>query len=76
MTKYQAILMQEKDGRVTVTFPDFPKCATMGNDLGDAIEMAQEALGSHVEEMRFYNMEIPEPTSDNDINLYCQWIEA
>jgi len=44
-----------------VIFPDFDGCVSVGKDLRDAINMAQEALEFHVEGMREDGEELPGP---------------
>lgn len=55
--KYIAVI--DKD--FGVIFPDFDGCVSVGKDLKDAINMAQEALEFHVEGMREDGEELPEP---------------
>jgi len=55
--KYIAVI--DKD--FGVVFPDFDGCVSVGKDLRDAINMAQEALKFHVEGMREDGEELPEP---------------
>jgi len=57
--KYIAVI--DKD--FGVIFPDFDGCVTVGKDLNDAINMAQEALELHVKGMREDGEELPEPTA-------------
>ena len=55
--KYIAVI--DKD--FGVVFPDFDGCVSVGKDLNDAINMAQEALEFHVEGMHKDGEELPEP---------------
>ena len=48
---YPAKLTKENDGGYTVTFRDIPEAITCGNDLQDALDMAQDAL---ITSMDFY----------------------
>lgn len=41
---YPAIFSPEEDGGFSVFFPDIEGCYTCGNDLTDALEMAEDAL--------------------------------
>jgi predicted RNase H-like HicB family nuclease len=59
MKNYIAVI--DKD--FGVIFPDFGGCITVGEDLNDAINMAQEALKFHVKGMREDGEELPEPTT-------------
>jgi len=55
--KYIAVI--DKD--FGVIFPDFDGCVSVGKDLNDAINMAQEALEFHIQGMREDGEELPEP---------------
>jgi predicted RNase H-like HicB family nuclease len=57
--KYIAVI----DNNFGVIFPDFDGCVSVGKDLNDAINMAQEALEFHVSFIREYGEELPEPTA-------------
>jgi len=57
MKKYIAVI----DNNFGVVFPDFDGCVSVGKDLKDAINMAQEALEFHVSFIREYGEELPEP---------------
>jgi len=59
MKKYIAVI----DNNFGVVFPDFDGCVSVGKDLNDAINMAQEALKFHVDGMREDGEELPEPTT-------------
>ena len=41
---YPAIFTRERDGQYSVDFPDVPHCYTGGDDLDDAIVMAEDVL--------------------------------
>lgn len=45
---YPAIFHKEEVGGYSVTFPDLPGCNTEGNDLAEALYMAQDALGLYL----------------------------
>ena len=45
---YPAIFHKEEVGDYSVTFPDLPGCNTEGNDLAEALYMAQDALGLYL----------------------------
>jgi len=64
LATYPAIFNQE--GSVfNVSFPDVPEAITFGNNMSEAVAMAQEALG-----LAIYNkMELPEASSPNKLEL-------
>ena len=43
---YPASFRPDEDGRLVVSFPDFPACHTDGKDLREAVEEAIDCLGS------------------------------
>lgn len=45
---YPAIFHKEEIGGYSVTFPDLPGCNTEGNDLAEALYMAQDALSLYL----------------------------
>lgn len=45
---YPAVFYPEEDGRYSVVFPDLNELATFGDDLTDALAMAQEACGQYL----------------------------
>ncbi|MBQ7818619.1 MAG: type II toxin-antitoxin system HicB family antitoxin [Bacteroidales bacterium] len=40
---YQAVFYKCKEGGYTVEFPDLPGCTTQGDDIADALDMAEYA---------------------------------
>src|SRR6266576_3413936 len=42
-------LIDEKDGRFAVSFPDFPGCTNTADDLDGAVARAAQVLAFHVE---------------------------
>ena len=48
---YPAVFYKEGDGRYSVLFPDFD-VATCGDDLDDAVEMAEECLALQLKDLR------------------------
>ena len=51
MARYTVILTKELDGRYSVPVPALPGCATWGEDVAHAIEMAEEAIGLYLEDV-------------------------
>ena len=77
---YPAIFTPEPDGRYTVEFPDLPGCATFGDDLADAIEMARDALSMWLCDAEDKDEPIPAASSHTDIqhqaNSFVNLIDA
>jgi predicted RNase H-like HicB family nuclease len=60
---YPAVFYYEEDERISVLFPNFPGCATQGDNEEEALKNAKEALSGHILMMEQDNDKIPEPTS-------------
>lgn len=55
---YPAIFEPE-DGLYNVSFPDIPDCYTCGDDLADAVHMAEDALSGYLARAEEMNWAIP-----------------
>lgn len=75
MAHYIAVLTPERGGGWSVLFPDLPGCATQGEDLGEAISMAVDALAGHVAVMRDFGEEVPEPSTLEEVRKNKAWCE-
>jgi len=69
---YNVAIVEEGFG---VTFPDFPGCVTVGGDLQDAAQKAEEVLDLHIQGLLFDEEEIPEPTSIDRIVPFAEGCE-
>ena len=58
---YPAVFYKEEDGRYSVLFPDFD-VATCGDDLDDAITMAEECLALQLKGLRQDGDDFPAPS--------------
>ena len=47
--KYSIVIHKEPDSDYGVTVPDIPGCYSAGTSMGEAMEMAQEAIQCHIE---------------------------
>jgi len=70
--KYPALIKKEKDGKYSVSFPDFKGgkfgvCVTCGDTLEEAKKNAEEALRLHVEGLLEDGEKLP--TSSIAINI-------
>ena len=63
MTTFVALIHKDPGSDYGVSFPDFPGCISAGRDVTEAMAMAEEALGAHVELMIESGQEIPRPTA-------------
>lgn len=64
---YPAIFYPEEDGRYSVIFPDLNDLATYGDDLADALAMAQEACGQYLFTCLKDGEKLPLPTPLKDV---------
>lgn len=58
---YPAVFHKEESG-YWISFPDFPKCFTEGDDMQQAYERAVDALGLAIVSRKEEKEEIPNPT--------------
>ena len=58
---YSAVFYKEEDGRYSVLFPDFD-VATCGDNLDDAIVMAEECLALQLKWLRQDGDDFPAPS--------------
>jgi predicted RNase H-like HicB family nuclease len=76
MKRYIALFESNRKGGYGVVFPDFPGCISAGNDYDDALRMAHEALGLHIDGMREDGDTIPEPRTLEQIKTEWEdWAE-
>ena len=62
MYGYPAIFRRDEDGRLLVTFPDFPEVHTFGDDVDEAVVRARDALATIVDAYISDRQPIPEPS--------------
>jgi len=58
---YRILLREEPEGGYTVTVPSLPGCVTYGEDLNEAMAMAQEAIELYQESLIAHGEPIPTP---------------
>jgi antitoxin HicB len=56
-------LVQDDDGSIMVTCPDFPELSTFGVDREDALAHAQDAIEQAIAARRADRQDIPEPSA-------------
>ena len=66
---YPAIFTQEDNKSYSVFFPDLEGCYTCGDDLNDAIMMAEDVLAFVLYDYEAGTKEIPAPSKMEDITL-------
>lgn len=65
---YPCVLIPETIGGYSVIFPDVPG-ATQGEDLYEALTMAEDALGLMLTTAEDEGQSIPEPTPLNEVEV-------
>jgi len=68
---YPAILTEE-DGKILVSVPDLPGTYTFGDDLADALYMAQDAIEMWLWDAENNNEEIPLPSPQQQMASQCE----
>ena len=66
---YPAVFTPEENGRFSVNFPDLESCYTCGDDMKDALIMAEDALAFTLYDYEREGKAIPEPSVQDDITL-------
>ena len=66
---YPAIFTPEEDGGFSVNFPDLEGCYTCGDDMPDALMMAEDVLALVLYGYEADGKVIPEPSSISDLDL-------
>jgi len=64
---YTAVFTPEKNGFYSVCFPDLQGCYTSGDDMSDAIYMAQDVLNLTLYDLEQDNKPIPQASKPQDI---------
>lgn len=64
---YPAVFTPEENGQFTVNFPDLENCYTCGDDLGDALYMAEDVLAMTL--VSYENNSTPIPTPSKKLSL-------
>ena len=80
---YPAIFHKEEIGGYSVTFPDLPGCNTEGNDLTEALHMAQDALSLYLYSLKQDKEPLPQASRPELLSLdkdsfvtLVEWNEA
>ena len=66
---YPGIFTSEEDGGFSVVFPDLEGCFTCGDDMADALFMAEDALALVLYGYESDGREIPAPSKMEDLKL-------
>ena len=63
---YPAVFHKAEEGGYWVSFPDLPECLTEGDDIKEAYEMAEDALGLCITERIKDKEEIPKASEPDE----------
>ncbi len=66
---YPALFHKAEEGGFWISFPDIPECLTQGDNMEDAYDMAIEALGLSLSDMKKNNIPFPTPSSVDNITI-------
>ena len=66
---YPAVFTPEENGQFSVNFPDLDGCYTCGDDMKDALIMAEDVLAFTLYDYEKKGKEIPEPSAPGDLTL-------
>lgn len=66
---YPAIFTPEKEGGYSVAFPDLDGCYTCGEDMKEAVTMAEDALALTLYGYESEEKEIPPPSTASSLTL-------
>ena len=64
---YTAVFTPEESGLFSVNFPDFPGCYTSGDDMADAVYMAQDVLNLTLYDLEQDNKPLPKASKPHKI---------
>lgn len=66
---FPAVFTPEDNGKFSVDFPDLSSCYTCGDDMADAIIMAEDVLAMTLVDYETDNLPIPVPSASDMIPL-------
>ena len=66
---YTAVFTPEKNGLFSVNFPDLQGCYTSGDNMADAVYMAQDVLNLTLYDLEQDNKPIPEASKPHGIKV-------
>jgi len=67
---YTAVFTPEENGLYSVSFPDLPGCYTSGDDMSDAVYMAQDVLCLTLYDLEQDKKPIPKASKPKDVSIF------
>jgi len=75
LSVYPGIFIQDKQGRITVIFPDLNHLATFGDDMNEAMEMAVDCLAGYIHSEKRAGNELPPPSPVESVTPQSEGID-
>ncbi len=69
---YRIVMKKEPEGGYTVTVPALPGCITFGENVDEAISMAEEAIELYIEELESRGEEIPDDNNTLEYSIHLK----
>jgi antitoxin HicB len=66
---YRILLTPEEEGGFSVSVPALPGCFTQGETIGEAIEMAKEAISLYIESLEAEGQFVPDDSRTLEYSL-------
>lgn len=66
---YRISLKKEPEGGYTVIVPALPGCITYGEDVDEAISMAEEAIALYIEELKSRGEYVPDDSNTLEYSI-------
>ena len=61
------VIIEKTEGSFGAYVPDLPGCVAVGESRDEALELIQDAVEMHLEEMKERGLPIPEPVSSSEL---------
>ena len=75
LSVYPGIFIQDKQGRITVIFPDLNHLATFGDNMNEAMEMAVDCLAGYIHSEKREGNELPPPSPVESVTPQSEGID-
>jgi len=69
---YRVVLKKEPEGGFTVMVPALPGCITYGENVDEAMLMAEEAIELYIEELKSRGEEIPDDNNTLEYSIHLK----
>jgi predicted RNase H-like HicB family nuclease len=69
---YRVVLKPEPEGGYTVLIPSLPGCITYGDNVEEAISIAEEAIELYIDELESSGEEIPDDNNTLEYSIHLK----